>query len=255
MMEREVILAATLTLITLVVIIIIFFVIFQSKKNQFILARIEAEKRLADELAKSKMEIREQGLKNVSWELYDHVGQLLSIAKLQLSMLQPRLSEDDRQYVEEVNNLIGASLKEIRLLSKTLSPEALGAAGLIKSINLELQRFNRLKFLDANMTIIGEETLLEQEEEIILFRILQEFFLYVVKQSGASKLQVTLRYHADSLLIDAYHNGTRGVLGTSSLDNMQRRASLIGATYDLETSPNRGVHLSLGYTFKKTAHA
>ena len=71
MMEREVILAATLTLITLVVIIIIFFVIFQSKKNQFILARIEAEKRLADELAKSKMEIREQGLKNVSWELYD----------------------------------------------------------------------------------------------------------------------------------------------------------------------------------------
>jgi signal transduction histidine kinase len=149
--------------------------------------------------------------------------------------------------------LIGDSLQEIRLLSKTLNPEVIANLGLVRSIECELERFNKLNFLKANLILNGEEIKLDQRDEIIIFRILQEFFSNAIKYSKASMLEVTLDYQPTQLTIMAQDNGIgfdpdQKSGSGSGLINMRSRAHLIGATYSIHSSPNKGVQLLLCYT-------
>lgn len=254
-MEREVILVATFTLIILVIIIIIFFVIFQTKKNNYITERNAAEQKIEYEIAKSQMEIQEQSLKNIGWELHDNIGQILSTAKMQLSILQRKLPEEHKQDIAEIGNLIGDSLHEIRLLSKTLNHEIVANLGLIRSIGFELERFNRLNYLKASLSVKGEVIAMGERDEIIIFRILQEFFANVVRHSKATELVVSLEFYPDRLEVKARDNGIgfdpEKTLVTSGLINMKSRALMIGATYTIQSAPHEGVNLILCYTFRQ----
>jgi signal transduction histidine kinase len=254
-MELVLIFVATITLVILVAMIIILFAVFQSKKNKYIINRLEAEQKIEQEIVKSQMEIQEQSLKNIGWELHDNIGQLLSTAKMQLSILKPKLPTQYQSSVSEVNHLIGDTLQEIRLLSKTLNPEVIRNAGLLKSIEFELERFNKLNFLKATLNHTGTEVSLDQKDEIIIFRIFQEFFSNAIKYSKASTLVVTVEYLPDKLLITAEDDGVgfdpeKTVTGGSGLINMRSRALLIGASYAIDSSPNKGVRLSLCYNYR-----
>jgi len=202
-----VILITTLTVVLLIVVIIIIFSIFQQRKEKFLLDKRADEIRYEEEIIKSQLETQEQTLQNISWELHDNVGQLLSVAKMQLNMLQPTIDNSKKSMLEETSEIISKSLQEIRSLSKLLNPETVKNMGLEKSIELELQRFNRLKFLEAKLNIIGDQVAIDKKEEIILFRILQEFLSNSIKHAKATKLDVTLTYTNENLVITAQDFG------------------------------------------------
>jgi signal transduction histidine kinase len=257
-MEQEgttiLILITTLTVLLLIVVIIVIFSIFQNRKVKFLFDQKEAEQRFEDEIIKSQLETQEQTLQNISWELHDNVGQLLSVAKMQLNMLQPELANGQKSMLDETSEIISKSLQEIRSLSKLLNPETVKNMGLEKSIELELQRFNRLKFLDANLSIIGDEIVIDKKDEIILFRILQEFLSNTVKHSKAPKLDVTLTYTTDDLTIKAQDFGVgfdeKEIQKGSGLINMKSRAKLIDTEFSLLSKKNKGVVLTLVYPLK-----
>lgn len=253
-MEHEVILAATITLLVLVMIIIILFGIFQTRKNQY----IQAEKRFEEEIAKSQMEIQEQALKNIGWELHDNIGQLLSIARMQLNILHSKLQDDHKNDAADISELVGNCLKEIRLLSRTLNPDVIKEIGLVRSIELELERFNKLNFLEATLSIQGNERPVKDKDEIIIFRILQEFFANVIKHSKARSLVVGLEYQPQKLIISAEDDGIgfnhSNVVKGSGLMNMESRAELIGADYSIQSAPEKGVRLLLKYNLKETQY-
>lgn len=253
-MEHNVVLGATITLIILVVIIIILFGTFQSRKNKY----IQDKKKFEEETAKSQMEIHEQALKNMGWELHDNIGQLLSVARMQLNILQAKLPVSYKEQTVEVSDLLGDCLKEIRLLSKTLNPDIIREMGLVQSIELELERFNKLNFLRAQLTVQGEEQIVPHKDGIILFRILQEFFSNVIKHSKAQHLVVNLDYSANKLLISAKDDGVgfdyEEVTKGSGLINMKSRAQLIGAEYAISSEKNKGVRLSIEYTLTQIRH-
>lgn len=248
-MENGIILAATITLLILVTIIISLLAIFQNRKNKYLLA----EKKFEDEIAKSQMEITEQALKNVSWELHDNVGQLLSIAKMQLNILQGEL-QDQKKELEEVSTLVGQSLTEIRLLSKTLNPESILKMGLVRAVQAELDRFDKLKFVKTSLAVEGDVYDIDEHDEIIIFRILQEFFTNVIKHSKADFLKVKLNYLSDKVIITAKDDGigfnANEVVQGSGLMNMNSRAKLIGALFESEAKPGNGVKMQLEYPYK-----
>lgn len=254
-MQYEIILVATITLTILVMIIIVLFGIFQTKKNKY----IQAEKQFEEEIAKTQMEIQEQALKNIGWELHDNVGQLLSVARMQLNILHPRLPDDCKDEANEINMLVGDSLKEIRLLSKTLNPDIIREMGLVQSIELELERFNKLNFLKASLAVHGEEQTVPQKDGIILFRILQEFFSNVIKHSKARHLNVNLEYSVNKLLISAKDDGVgfdyEEVIKGAGLINMKSRAQLIGAEYNMVSEKDKGVELTIEYNLIQKSYA
>ncbi|MEM7186290.1 MAG: histidine kinase, partial [Bacteroidota bacterium] len=233
---------------------VIFFIAFQRRKNRFLIERLEAQQRFQEELANSQLEIQEQTFKNIAWELHDNVGQLLSVANLQLNMLMNNSTDEIQDQIQETKDVIVATVDEVRSLSKTLNTEVILHNGLVKSVQVELERFNRLNFLHADLKIEGDETThVSNEDEIIIFRILQEFFSNVIKHARANKLFVHLNYKLDVLEIFVEEDGvgfnTAQKTHSSGLRNMHSRANLIGAEFDLQSTPEKGTQLQLVYPY------
>jgi len=247
-----------LVILLLVGFTIIFFITYQKRKNRLLQEKFDAEQRFKSELTNARIEIQEATLKNVSWELHDNIGQLLAVASIQLNVLDKKVIEDNKNSFQEVKKLVGDSLSEVRSLSRSLNNEVIDYVGLENSVKNEIDRFNRLGVLEAQLVREGESYDIKPEDSIILFRILQEFFSNVIKYAGASQLEVKFSYYPDFLEIQAVEDGkgfdlTNEKLG-SGLLNMRSRAKMLNTNYSLNSSPGKGTSLSLRYPTKTNQH-
>jgi signal transduction histidine kinase len=250
--ERYLLIYMIGVLIVVCSLIIIFFIVFQKRKNKLLLDKLKQQKVFDEEISRTQSEIQEQTLKNIGWELHDNVGQLLSVASMQLSILGTQVSDEVKKSITETTDIVRESLKEVRSLSKSLNNEVILNIGFEKSITNELDRLKRMKFTSAELSVKGETlTLKNKKHEIIMFRILQEFFSNAVKYSEAKNLKVKLEYTNGHLLIVASDDGKGFNIETvekgSGFINMKSRAELINAKFDLTSQLGKGVVLTINY--------
>jgi len=240
------IIGTTLIVLLLGLTLVFLFLFIQRRKQKYLLERKETQAKYDKELAKSQNEIRERALENLSWEIHDNVGQLLSISKMQLNRLETKISDENKNDLAEVTSLVSKSLQDLRALSKSLNPVSIKEIGLIKALELEINRYNRLNFIKAKLNIVNESFRLDKEKETILFRIVQEFITNAIKHAKASELNVTLLYKNDELEITVKDNGigfdmnNKKIIKGVGLFNMEGRAKLINATFGMNSIKNKG---------------
>ena len=224
--------------------VIVLFTIFQRRKNNLLEEQEKSKKAFEREIAETQIEIREATLRNISWELHDNIGQLLTLAKIQLQNVTP-------ETIKEVSETITKGLTEVRSLSKLINPEVIKNINLKEAIQLEIDRFNRLNFINAAFTITGDEREIDKKASIIIFRILQEFFSNTIKHSKASDLKVSLFYDDNELVIFAKDNGVGFLLDEKKegigLINIENRIKLIGAKVAFESEKNMGTSIKITY--------
>lgn len=243
------ILITTIIVLILVVTLIFFFSFFQQKKTAYLIKQRETQQKFDEEINKSKLEIQEQALQNISWEIHDNIGQLLSVAKMQLNIVQMNLPEKEKNQIIETGEIVSKSLQELRDLSKSLSPDTIKNKGLLASIKLEIDRFNRLNVINATFSTSNKYYNLSNEKEIILFRILQEFCNNTLKYAKAKNLEITFNFAKNYLEINAKDDGVGFDYNNKNnhtgigLANIKSRAALIKADMDLITKVNTGTKL------------
>lgn len=251
--ERYLLVYMIMVLIIITALVVVFFVVFQKRKNKLLLDKIKQQQIFEEEIAMAQTETQEQTLKNIGWELHDNVGQLLSFASMQLSILKTQVNDDVKGKFKDTHDALKESLKEVRSLSKTLNNEVVLNIGFEESINNELNRLKRMKFTSAELVIKGDKSdFKNRKHEIIIFRILQEFLSNSVKYSEAKNLKVVLEYKPETITITASDDGKGFDMNTvkkgSGLINMKSRATLINADLNLSSKPNEGVTLVLSYS-------
>lgn len=248
-MEQEGIQSAfiitSILIVLMTITVIILFVVFQKRKNKLLEEKEEAEKRFEREIAETQIEIREETLRNISWELHDNIGQLLTLAKIQLQ-------NTTKENIDEVSETITKGLNEVRSLSKLINPEVIKNIQLKEAVQLEIDRFNRLNFIESSLVLKGDEQKINDKASIIMFRILQEFFSNTIKHSKASKLKVILDYTHEMLLVSVSDNGigfssTENLNKGIGLQNIKNRAKLIGAEAKFISQKNKGTTLLINY--------
>ncbi|WP_299888062.1 histidine kinase [uncultured Lacinutrix sp.] len=242
-------------LIIVTTLVILFFIVFQKRKNKLLIDKIKQQQAFEEELSNAQTEIQEQTLKNIGWELHDNVGQLLAAASMQLNILKTQISDDVKENFSEASNTVKQSLKEVRLLSRSLNNEVILNIGFEQSITNELNRLKKMKFASAELNVKGEVIPFQNKKhEVIVFRILQEFFSNTVKYSEAKNLAVKLNYDNDKLIITASDDGKGFDIETikkgSGLLNMKSRAELINMSYNLSSKIGEGTNLELEYPYK-----
>lgn len=232
--------------VTIILIVVTLFVVFQQRKTQLIIEKNDTEHKLLKEIATTQIEIKEQTLRNISWELHDNIGQLLSLAKIQLNQIDaPKDTKAD------INETLSKSIQELRALSKISNPEYLKSIDLREALHIEIDRFNRLNFIEASISVNGFPIQLENHTSVIVFRMLQEFFSNSIKHSKATHLDVLLDYTSDLLTITAKDNGIgfeidilkdhKGI----GLINIEERAKLINAIATITSATNQGTQLTI----------
>jgi len=252
--EVQIILMTSIILfVTIMGMILLFLYVFQKKKTEYLLQQQQQEKLFAQTIIRSQMEIKENTLKNIAWELHDNIGQILSLAKMELNILCMQ-DEIPKDKVKEVAEIVGKSLQEIRMFSRILNNDVIKSIGIQQAIQIEVDRLNRLKYIHSELIVEGDAYFINKEDEIILFRIIQEIFSNAIKHSQAKNLIVRLKYLPESFEISLQDDGIGFDLDKvekgSGLLNMSGRAKMIDTVLDIN-SGEEGTLVRLIYPIKK----
>ncbi len=251
--EFALILFSVAVLFTVMVFGIAIIIVFQKKKSLLIQKQLKLKFEYENQIANAKNEIQENTLKNVAWELHDNIGQLLSVANMQINMMQNVDSADVQTHLTETKAIIQEATKEVRSLSKTLNHEVIQNIGLLRSIEIETERIQRLKYAQTSLIVNGEIAKINPSDEIIIFRIVQEFLSNTIKHAGASKIEISIVIDDQHLSLSIKDNGkgfdTSTKSESSGLQNMRSRAKLINAEFHLTSEIGRGTELQLNYSF------
>ena len=227
---------------------VLLFIVFNNRKNKLLQEQILEKKKFENELAETQIEIREATLRNISWELHDNIGQLMTLAKIHLQN-----SKSDPDKIEETVQILGNALQEVRALSKSINPESLKNMSLLEAIHNEMNRFERMKFIQTEYKIQGNPFEIPNKVEIIIFRILQEFFSNTIKHSRGTSLSVLVQFSENKLIIHSKDNGIgfdeNNDFTGIGLKNMKTRAKLIDAQLTLNSSASEGTELIIQKSF------
>lgn len=255
--ERYLLIYMITVLVIVTGLIILFFVVFQKRKNKILLDKLAQERRFEKEITQVQTEIQEETLKNISRELHDNVGQLLSFANMQLNLVTTMTSDVAIDKIEDTKNVVKEAIQQVRGLSKSLNNDVISNVGLLASIQNEIHRLNKLGKIKGEVKVEGNEVEINPKDSIILFRTFQEFLSNTIKYSEADDLKVYLKYTDKVLEFTVEDNGIgfdkeKAEKG-SGLINMKNRAALIQTEFSLETKPKEGVKMVLIYPLDRSS--
>ncbi|HEY0679916.1 MAG TPA: ATP-binding protein [Chitinophagaceae bacterium] len=241
--------------LTGVVIYILFF--YQRKRFQHKEQIIELQKQFNETLLTSQLEIQEHDFNIISREIHDNVGQVLSLAKIQLNIIS-QSDNINRNMIDDVKENISKVMTDLRDIAKGLNSERVQIANLYDIIFQEVERINRSGFITGTVRLEGAESELEQQKKLILFRIIQESLQNILKHSGASEFCIHLFYREHGLEVKVKDNG-RGFNAKEKLNkksgmgltNIQSRSALIGGTSQIDSNPETGTIISINIPYER----
>jgi two-component system, NarL family, sensor kinase len=252
---RTLVIALTSLFLLLGLFVLIFF--WAYKKNQNLKEK-QIEK-LNKEILKTQLEIQEQTLKNISQEIHDNVGQVLSLAKLNLNTMDIAKTEQLQGKIDNTLSQVSKAINDLRDLSKSFNTDNITAIGLVRAIENELEMIKKTDFLKTEFENTGLRKKLEPQKELILFRIVQEALHNIIKHAVAKTVKVSVAYTEKELELQIEDDGhgfdlsplnQEGETGFGlGLRNMQNRAKLIGAEFSMSSNTGEGTLVKIVLPF------
>ena len=194
-------------------------------------------------LLQSQLEVQEQTFQHIAREIHDNIGQKLTLAKLYLNTLSFVDMETVRSSVLDSLCLITESICSLSDISRSMGTEVLLNNGLVKGIELELEKLDKTGLYKCDFSISGTEVFLNANAEILIFRIMQECLNNFVKHATGEAISVHLVYLDSHLELIIKDNGkgfdTERRSEGSGLLNMKKRATMLNGTFIIESS-NKG---------------
>lgn len=204
------------------------------------------------EVLESQVEVQKQAFERVGSELYDNIGQMLSVAKMYLySLEETELNQEQRTFIQQTNDIVGKSITDLRGLIRRLEGCMAQDFDLQDCIGQYLQRFRINHHVTTELVVTGASYPLEYEKEILLFRVIQEIVTVIFKRAKVSHLTVKLNYESLPLVIVVESDGqalpeeTDEKLRNIGWRDIQRRIKLIGGKCTFENKINGGTKVTI----------
>jgi two-component system, NarL family, sensor kinase len=232
---------------------LILFFLYRRRDLRWLRERQQLKLSYEQELLKARLEIQEQTFRNISQEIHDNIGQMLSLAKLNLSTMDPAQPALLEQKIMDSQNLVGKAIHDLRNLSRGLSTDYIADLGLPRAIEHELEMIKKSGDYETIFQVEGTPYTLDTQKELIIYRILQEIFNNIIKHSTARKIIIYLLYSPEEFKLIITDNGKGFDLtplndNTSSglgIRNMHNRAQLIGAGFLISSTLEKGTSVTL----------
>ncbi len=251
--NEEVIFTIIVVVIILVFLAIMFLVALtrhNQRRNKLMFENQKIKKDFEQTLLSTQLEIQEQTLTHISREIHDNIGQVLSLARLQLHSLSTNGQENDIEYTD---NLLEKAITDLRGLSHSLNTNSIKDNGFSASVIKVLEQFEKTgkfktSFIDeANFSV-------SDDHGIILFRIIQEVLNNIVKHADASEIIIRIEKANDHTTINIIDNGKgfdienlKSAESGIGIRNITERAMIIGAKLSVISQQNNGTTVRITF--------
>ncbi len=207
-------------------------------------------RRLASEISMAE----EKERRRIASELHDGAIQNLALAKIKLGELEKGLEQESSiSTLDEIRELIELSIHDARSLIFELSPPVLYELGLEAAIEWLGEQFQTGYGIVCRVTASEGLAPLNVEIKVVLFQVLRELLVNVVKHAKATRIDIGLHRLGDRLLLQVSDDGAgfdaAAVLAGSGgsgfgLFNIRERLQLLDASLEIDSGPGTRISLT-----------
>jgi PAS domain S-box-containing protein len=240
---------------------------FELNKEPYVIAsiiditerkRMEEALRVANQqlrvLSRRRGQVQEEERKRLSRELHDHVGQLVTAAKINVQSARGETEgRDARAKLSKTARILENVLEQTRQISFALRPSILDDIGLAPAIRSMLNQAARATGITVNFIADSTLSRADGESEIACYRVATEAVTNVVRHAKAREITIEMHNADSAIQLVVRDNGTGfemrrmerapvrdrlGVIG------MRERATAVGGSFEINSKPGMGTEVT-----------
>ncbi len=214
------------------------FSLFYRQKRKALRIQKEQEK-----FTQEIIEAQEEERKRISKGLHDGIGQRLLLIKNALHSGK----------MDGTEKMVSTTIEEVRSISRKLHPFQLEKFGLTKSLESMIeeldQSFDEIIFTEEIDTI---DHLFSKEQELNIYRIIQECFNNILKHSNASAARLVVEKNGGEIKITILDNGkgfdlnkNKALFKSLGLKSIRERVKYLNGTVEFDSKINQGTRITI----------
>ena len=228
-------------------IILLFFV----SRKKIVREKLEAQAlklKHKSDLVRYNIETQEMERQRIAQDLHDDVGSQLNLISLGLHRLQKIGSAIEKEETDAILLTTERVIDRVRSLSHELLPPILEKFGLIAALQEVEFNYNKINSiqLDFKTNIDDEDTCVDLNQRLHLYRICQELIQNSLKHGKAKLIRISLLEQDETLLLSVYDDGVgfdpnklKSGKGMGLL-NIENRVEMLNGTLSIESELHEG---------------
>lgn len=201
---------------------------------------------MQEQFSRDLLVYQEEERKRISKDLHDGLGQSLLLIKNKVAM-----SADP-----SATGLLNSAIEELRGISRSLHPFQLEELGLTKAIQNTLDHLDEETDIFVSSELDDVDHLLTKEDQLHIYRILQEVFNNIIKHAEASAVRVLLLLENKNISLSIEDNGVGfdfsekyQDFGSLGLKTLKERTAGLRGTMKVDSEKGKGTKFSF-YFYK-----
>jgi len=237
----------TVIFLTIPLFLIAYIRLYNERKNKHAEEKRNLKSAFENELLKSQIEVQEQTLKTIAYDLHDNIGQILGLTVITLSSIDLENREKAAEKISTAEELTKRSIKAIRSISRLLHGEELLSRGLTGAIAFELEWLEKSDLFTITYLNNAKDLKAQPEKETIIFRLFQEILNNILKHAQATQIAISLELSNNVLTLSLEDNGIGFEVNQQyegmGLQNIQKRAAMINGNALFSSKPGSGTKI------------
>ncbi|MFY0592558.1 sensor histidine kinase [Roseivirga sp.] len=199
------------------------------------------------------LEGQETERKRVAIDLHDRLGGILSMVKLHFSAVEEKIDEENpnKKKFLTASELLDLAAGEVRNISHDMMSGVLAKFGLVPALKDLKTRISETGQLDFNLIVNLKNSTLSGEQELQLYRIVQELISNILKHSQATETNIQLNENEGSVNLIVEDDGvgfeTKQLENANGigLSNLKARVAKLEGTFHVDSGKGAGTTVSI----------
>ena len=226
------------------------------------IAKLQRARILQQEFSRHLINANEIERRRIAAELHDGLGHSLAMIKNSAVAVAEtkNVPPSAQQQLEQISEQTAQAISEVREISYNLRPYLLDYLGLTKAIQSLFDRMSAATIIEIEAEVDDINGLFDKEEEISIYRIIQECLNNILNHANANKITVAVRKHDDLLSITINDDGkgfdqvastVNGRSGGFGLLGITERVRMLGGVHAIKSRPGNGTTITVSIGFNK----
>ena len=249
------ILSALIFMMGISLLVIWFFSKGQKKIMKARMEQKEQELNFQKELLATTIHTQETERDRIASELHDDITSQLNIIHLNLHMLKKNMGEagNDNPLIDQIQSSLSASIDRTRKLSHELMPPLLKKFGIAYVLGELETHINQVDGIQIQITSSHLIPYTGEEDQLHLYRIIQELIQNTLKYAGASLIKIMFRLEGAHFFMTYTDNGKgmdpESTKVGSGMRNIQTRCQILKGSYQIEPPGEKsGFHIKFTFS-------
>jgi signal transduction histidine kinase len=195
------------------------------------------------EILRARLEIRDFFLKTTVREVYENIGQVLSLVRMQLAFIEPKQKATIREEVSSSGELVGQTIRDLRSMCRSFYPDLdiLKENGFIDAIKATLDIL--FPNTPINIEVKGVPEKVSQGLRLIVFKMLQEILISIDELKGLlNKLVISISKVEATFVVEykgepINFNNKNNDQAVNPASSLTERLELIGGSFSIKNDP------------------